>query len=257
MRATRALLATTGALALCFAGATSASAADTYQIQLAPLNDSGAAGTAVLTTEGNQLTVEVNATGLLPGQPHAQHVHGDTDLDQDYMCPTPAADADGDGVVSTAEGLPDYGDIFISLTTSGDTSKESGLAVDRMPAADANGNLSYSRTIEVDQATLDAIQNLHVVQHGIDRNGNGEYDVDGAGVSELDPALPQEATAPASCGMIVGSNIKALPEGGVQTGGGDTSGTESAGLAAVGGASLVAAAGGIALLRRRRVTVER
>lgn len=75
--------------------------------------------------------------------------------------------------------------------------------VDRMPVADKNGDLSYSRTITVSQAVADNITNLHVVQHGIDPNGNGTYDF-GKGKSELDPRLPQEVTAPATCGTIEG-----------------------------------------------------
>jgi hypothetical protein len=39
-------------------------------------------------------------------------------------------------------------------------------------------------------------------QHGVDFNGNGEYDFDSAGASDLDEAFPQEATAPANCGTI-------------------------------------------------------
>lgn len=173
-----------------------------YQVDLRQLNDSGARGTAQLTLDGRQLTVKIEAQGLVPGQPHAQHIHGST-TGHEFTCPDASADKNGDGIVSTAEGLPAYGDINISLTTKGDTTKASGLAVDRMPVADKNGNLSYSRTIAVSQAVADNITRLHVVQHGIDPNGNGVYDF-GKGKSELDPKLPQEATAPATCGTIEG-----------------------------------------------------
>ncbi|GGX46010.1 hypothetical protein GCM10010353_70830 [Streptomyces chryseus] len=171
-----------------------------YRVDLRQLNDSGASGTALLSLQGRQLTVKINAQGLVPGQPHAQHIHGSTS-GHNFHCPDTSADKNGDGVVTTTEGLPAYGDINISLTTRGDTSKVSGLAVDRMPVADRNGNVSYSRTITVSQAVADNITNLHVVQHGIDPNGNGKYDF-GKGKSELDSKLPQEATAPASCGML-------------------------------------------------------
>lgn len=173
-----------------------------YKADLRQLNDSGARGSAELTLQGRQLTVKINAQGLVPGQPHAQHIHGST-TGHDFTCPDAGADKNGDGIVTTAEGLPAYGDINISLTTKGDTTKASGLAVDRMPIADKNGNLSYSRTITVSQAVADNITYLHVVQHGIDPNGNGVYDF-GKGKSELDPKLPQEATAPATCGTIEG-----------------------------------------------------
>ncbi len=257
MKATRTLAAASGAFALTLMAAPAAFAADTYQLQLDQLNDSGASSTASVSVEGNEMSVKIDGTGFTPNAPHAQHLHGDTDLTTDFRCPTGLErDANGDGVVDTAEALPDYGDVFIALTTEGDTSKDSGLAVDRFPVADGEGNLSYERTIEVDDATVEGLKNLHIVQHGLDLNDNGEYDAE-AGNSSLDPSLPLEATAPATCGMVEGSNIKDLPEGGVETGDGSTSGVESAGLIGLGGASIAAAAGGLVLLRRRTATAQR
>lgn len=231
MRRTASLLAlpTVGALAVVTtmpalaAGDTSEGEPGEYSLSLDGLNDSGATGTALLTLgDDGSLTIEVESQGLAPGLPHAQHLHGDADLTQDFVCPTPEADADGDGFVSTAEGVTTYGGIHISLTTGGDTSPDSGLAVDRFPVADENGDLSYTRTLsaaELPQGTAAAIRNLHVVQHGVDINGNGEYDAE-AGPSSLDPDLPLEATIPATCGLVSGSNISEIPEGGVDTGAG-------------------------------------
>ncbi|CAO0835200.1 hypothetical protein GCM10010298_76710 [Streptomyces microflavus] len=77
--------------------------------------------------EGDKPTVKIEAQGLVPGQPHAQHIHGSTD-GHDFRCPDRSADKDGDGIVTTAEGLPTYGDINISLTTTRVvTSSRSGL----------------------------------------------------------------------------------------------------------------------------------
>jgi MYXO-CTERM domain-containing protein len=250
MPALRTALAGAGALALLAVGAPPAQAAEQYQVSLDPLNDSGVSGTALITVDGQELTVRVSATGYVPNSPHAQHLHGDDDLSMDFMCPTTDRDADGNGITTTTEAVPDYGDIFISLTTSGDTSAGSGLAVDRMPVADAQGRLEYERTITVDAAAVAAIRNLHLVQHGIDVNGNGTYDFD-AGPSDLDPALPEEATAPATCGMIEGSSVKTVPAGGVQTGGEPGTGVERPGLL-VGGAGAVVVGGLLARRRRHR-----
>ncbi len=230
MRHTRALLAVPAAFALSAAGAVPAMADDEgggetgdHSITIDSLNDSGASGSAVITLEDNgDLSVKVEASGMVPNQPHAQHIHGSTDLEQDFTCPGPDADENDDGIVSTAEGIPAYGDIQISLTTEGDSSPDSGLAVDRMPVADEDGNIDYSRTFAADElpeGTAEAMRNLHVVTHGIDVNGNGEYDAE-AGESSLDPSLPLEATAPAGCGMIEGSNVTDMPDGGVDTGAG-------------------------------------
>ena len=37
-----------------------------------------------------------------------------------------------------------------------------------------------------------------IVIHGVDHNGNGTYDFEGAGAGKLDPTLPAEATDPAA-----------------------------------------------------------
>ncbi|MET8677939.1 hypothetical protein ABZW18_10180 [Streptomyces sp. NPDC004647] len=220
-----------------------------YQIDLQQLNNSGATGTVMLSAEGTDLTVKIEAEGLTPGQPHAQHLHGSTD-GHDFHCPDASDDTDGDGILNNTEATVDYGDINISLTTSGDTTPESGLAVDRMPAADAQGKLSYERTIPVSQDVVDKIKDLHVVQHGIDPNGNKKYDF-GVGKSELDPKLPQEATAPTNCGVVKGAAVGSIPVGGVETGSGSTDGVEAPGMLAAGGIAFIATATALTMARTR------
>ncbi|MGJ6981668.1 hypothetical protein ACSDQ9_14255 [Aestuariimicrobium soli] len=211
---------------------------------------SDASGTATLTpTSDGGLTVSVKAQGMTPGMPHAQHIHGDVS-GHHFTCPGPDADTNNNGYLSVEEGLPQYGGIHISLTTKGDTSPKSGLAVDRMPVADANGNLSYTRTLtaaELPQGTLEHLTMLHMVQHGIDANGNDKYDLDGLGESSFAKSLgaagiPEEATDVATCGMVVPS--------GVNTGGEAGAGVENTGLIALGGV-LLAGAGTTALVARR------
>ncbi|MCC5037104.1 CHRD domain-containing protein [Streptomyces sp. WAC 00631] len=246
-----ALVALPMALALGTSTAATAAGPQGFQIDLSQLNNSGASGTAMLSLDGTELTVKIESQGLTPGQPHAQHIHGSTE-GHDFTCPDITADKDGDGIVTTSEGLPVYGNINISLTVDGDTTPDSGLAVDRMPVAEADGTLSYERTLTVSQDVADHIQDLHVVQHGIDPNGNNEYDF-GVGKSDLDPKLPQEATAPAACGLVKGAAVGSVPAGGVETGTtASTSGVQSRGMAAVGAATLVAAAGTLVVTRRRR-----
>ena len=175
-------------------------AQDMFQADLEPLNNSGASGTADLALEGDQLTANIASEGLAPNLPHAQHIHG---LEQAMSeCPTILNDQNGDNLVNTTEGEPSYGPILTSFTTEGDTSPESGLAVDRFPVADENGNLTYGRTFGVPTNVAERLGDFAVVQHGVDLNGNGVYDFEAAGASDLDPNLPQEATLPANCGTI-------------------------------------------------------
>jgi hypothetical protein len=132
--------------------------------------------------------------------PHAQHIHGMAQAISE--CPTLAADQNGDRLINTAEGLPSYGPIQVSLTTRGDTSPASALAVDRFPVANSVGLLRYDRDFSVSRKVARNLGKFAIVQHGVDLNHNGRYDFKSAGKSELDPSLPQEATIPANCGVI-------------------------------------------------------
>ncbi|SBT65810.1 hypothetical protein GA0070622_2822 [Micromonospora sediminicola] len=256
MRLSRALLALpVAALALSVPGV--AHADESVQVRLQDLNETGATGTATLTaTDGGDLQVMIRSTGMTPNSPHAQHVHGAVN-GMDFHCPDKSADADGNGYVSTEEGLKMYGDIFISLTTTGDTTRASGLAVDRMPKADARGNLSYERTIpaaELPAGTIEHLKDLHLVQHGIDANKNGAYDMEALGESTFAKSvgvngIPAEATDPATCGMVSGAAAGSVPAGGVATGDGSTSGGAPV-MWSVGALALLGAAGAVVARRR-------
>jgi hypothetical protein len=255
----KALITLPAALAIAVTGAAGASAQESYTLELTDTmgNGSGSQSTATVDINGDEMTVSIEGTGFTPKQPHAQHFHGSFDENKDFTCPSPSADKDGDGQVNTEEGLPDYGNVILSLTTKGDTSAESGLAVDRFPVADADGNLSYERTIQLPAGAGDRLRNLHIVQHGLDVNGNDKYDLDALGESTFAKSLgvdglPEEATNPATCGTVSGAAVGATPTGGVDTGTGSTQGPESLALLGFGGLALAGAGG--ALAYRRRLT---
>ncbi|MCZ2860905.1 hypothetical protein [Blastococcus sp. VKM Ac-2987] len=223
--------------------------AHSYQADLGAVNQSGVSGTGMVTLDGNTATVMVEATGLLAGSPHAQHFH----IGALGECPTDdlSDDADGDGFVSVSEAAKYYGAIGSSLTTTGDTSPDSGLAVDRFPTAEG-GSVSYERTFEVSDDVHKAFEDgtAVLVLHGIDKDGSGAYD--GDVMSDLDPSLPMEATAPAACGALNAAQMGTAPAGGAETGAGDTAGIEN--QAAIGIAALAAvgaAATGAVAYRRR------
>ncbi len=217
---------------------------------LNPMKGSHGHGTAYLSAVNGNLHVKIHTTGLVPNMPHAQHIHGDTS-GKHYFCPTASADRDGDGYITVEEGLPMYGNIHISLTTKGDTSPKSGLAVDRMPVADSNGVVDYDRVIPGDQlpaGTLAHLQDLHIVQHGVDANNNDKYDLAALGESTFAKSLgvsgiPAEASDVATCGMV-------LPDGAVETGTGSTNGPEHLGLIGMGALALVGAGGAVVARRR-------
>ena len=206
-------------------------------------------GTAMVKVTGTTINVTMAATGLLPDQPHAAHIHFGADAR--HECPVIGDDTNKDGHLNTTEGAPAYGPIVVSLTKSGDTSPASGLAVDRFDTA-PGGKIMYERgsiTVTPEVATAITAGQAVVVIHGVDYNKDGKYS--GTVMSDLDPTLPTEATDPALCGAL-----KAAPAGGMATGEGGAAGGSNAGMIALGATALVAAAGtGGLAARRRRVQV--
>src|SRR5699024_817168 len=108
-----------------------------------------------------------------------------------------------------------------------------------------------SRTITLSQDTMNALQDGSAVAvvHGLDPSGLSDQAQNEK--SNLVPKLPLAATAPALCGTITASQMSAMPSGGVNTGGGATSGIEDGWLFGLGGASVLVAGGAVALGKRR------
>ena len=145
----------------------------------------------------------LSATGLLANAPHAAHIHFGEQAR--HECPTLADDLDGDGL-STSEGAPAYGPVVVSLTTRGDTSPASVLAIDRYSTA-PGGVIDYGRNGRIqtspEVAAAIAAGEAVVVVHGVDYDGNGTYNKRNDGdVSDLTASLPREATDPALCGVL-------------------------------------------------------
>lgn len=214
-------------------------------------------GQAMAEVSGTNLSFTLAAQGLLDGSPHAAHIHFGAEARNE--CPT-ADDNNAEALdgetnpeqhFTTAEGLPAYGPIAVSLTTEGDTSPESGLAVERFAAT---GDFEYSRSdVQVSEEVAQAVVDGKgvVVVHGVDYDGDGAYSAGERGASELDPALPGEATDPALCGVLEASQMGEMPTGGVETGAGSTSGIENAGLIGVGALAAAGGAGALLVARRR------
>ncbi|WP_270241294.1 CHRD domain-containing protein [Kocuria marina] len=241
---------TLGALALA-AGPATAADSWSFQAQLAPVNNSTAAGTAMVDVTGDQATITVNVAGapaLLQGMPygHAQHIH----IGGQGVCAPPTADANGDGVVDSMEGKPFAGAIAVSLTTAGDVSPASGAVADRYPTG---GAYNYQRTVTLDPATLQALQSGNAVinVHGADPAALSPAAT--SAVNPMNPALPLATDVPIACGQFVSSQM-AMPEGPADTG--VTTPAENADLNAVAGVGVLGllAAGAAALGLRRCAT---
>ncbi len=228
----------------------SAAADTTVKADLREQNGSGASGSASLTAlSDGGLKVVIHSEGLVPGQPHPQHIHG-SGHGGHFGCPTlDKNDKDGDGVLTNEEATGEYGTIFMALTTKGGATPGDGLDVARMPKADSKGRLNYERTFSaksVPDGLLEHLSSVHIVLHGIDVNDNGKYDMDALGESSFAknlgaPGVPEEATDPASCGVVMGAAAGKPARNGVETGGATASDVKTP-LAVAGGAFLLLSA---------------
>lgn len=233
---------------------TSAAADTTVKAKLVEQNGSGASGSATLTAVGDgRLKVVIRSRGLVPGLPHPQHIHGSAHGGH-FGCPSVKRnDTDGDGILTNEEATGEYGAIFLALTTRGGATPEDGLDAKRMPVADAQGRLDYTRTFSaeaVPDGLLEQLASVHIVQHGIDVNDNSKYDLDALGESTFAKNLgvsdvPEEATNPASCGVVQGAGAGEPARSGVETGGTPESPLNAPLAAAGAGLLLVSVAFGV------------
>jgi len=128
----------------------------------------------------------VTVSGVEPGLPHLQHIHGFAGTTES-QCPPQSADTSEDGLVSVGEGAVFYGPIFVkTLSTTG---AQEPLDLGIAPVANRGGNYTYSYTFEVEGDALD-VADESIVVHGLDLDGDGSY-------SNL-----TEASLPVLCGEI-------------------------------------------------------
>lgn len=133
---------------------------------LEELNGSGVSGRVNVLQKDGELRVNLTVHGLEANRMHMQHIHGFV-AGGEATCPGPDRDANGDGLISFAEGLPDYGPVVV------------GLGTDVTPG----DSLSYSRTFTeiaggAPVADLGDLARYAIVVHG-------------ATVGEVyDPSLP-------------------------------------------------------------------
>ena len=199
------MLVLTAAFALAAAPALARNA--TYHAATSPVQDAAArstypglsvTGSATLTVSGDILTAHVIASGLTPNLPHVMHIHGTVGAQNDCPSPVSAFDTNHDGLLNTAEGLPAYGPIDVTFSTTGSTTPAAALTLSAAPMASAAGTIDYTRTFQIPGKIAAHISDLHVVIHGADLNADGSYD----GPDGSFAGVPLEAEIPVSCGAI-------------------------------------------------------
>lgn len=146
-----------------------------YTVLFGSLNGSDVTGFAELTLDGDQLTVEINASGYTPETMHMQHIHGVDAPEGGSVCPNPTADTNDDGLISISEGGPFYGGVALPLFSDVDA--------EEYPMSDEGGAVSFENTYTLEDE-VDLTQHT-IVLHGLPVAG--EYD----------------ASVPVACGLIV------------------------------------------------------
>ena len=202
-----------GHIVVCIAAATfslpaaawAAPAAQSYQVELVPLNASvggGGHGTATLTITGDTLTIEAKVQHLSPGM-HMIHIHGFPSGDKAATCATAAQDTNKDGIIDLNETGPVSGTTLIPFDSEPVTLK---IASDTYPKADTAGAFQYRASVSVPQLDaalkkqfgIDGLQldRRVIYVHGVPASSNLP-----ATVKSL-PGVPAYLTLPVACGII-------------------------------------------------------
>ncbi len=177
--------------------------------ELDPLNNSKAEGVALLALNGDKLTVVTAVSGVEPGQPHPQHIHGFENGDEGNIPDITFDDEGGlmengrpvrDGFVETEEGQNAYGPILLDIASPPGTA---GLAGFPTPKGDSyvfveTYDLSDPSSIPMGDLVLKTeagadvpLTNRVVVIHGdtlLEGQGRGMFAADGT--AGYKPALP-------------------------------------------------------------------
>ena len=193
------------ALGAALAGSGAAGAAERYVAKLQPLNadvaGQEATGEATLEVADGQLTIAVEAEGLVPGIAHLQHIHGFPD--GSASCPTMAADANGDGIVDLIETEASAGTTMVPLHAA-PVSLE--IPSKTYPVASEEGRISYEATVplvDLEQALREkfgakdlALEQRVIFVHGVDpatKLPNSAASLE---------TVPAHITLPVACGEV-------------------------------------------------------
>ncbi|MCC6178530.1 MAG: hypothetical protein IT305_24770 [Chloroflexi bacterium] len=218
-----ALVVLTAALPGSVVAQTQPQAADrvVYAASLQPINanvtDKPVSGFALLTVAGNQLTIQVVASGLYPRAHHLQHIHGYLDSGAETGCPAAKADANGDatgdangdGIIDIVELVPITGRTLIPLDQ--DPVGMMLLDPELFPSPSGpTGSYYYEKTVQIDQLeqaagkALDVadfnlnLETRTIVVHGV----NPAIRLPATVQSLPGTGVPASVTLPVACGQL-------------------------------------------------------
>lgn len=198
------LLASAAATAALSSAAATADAV--YVAKLRPVNEKAsglkAGGEMRFTVHGDRLTIQVHVHGVPPNIEHWQHFHGFPDGRQ-AVCPTAAADVNGDGYVDIRETEPTSGTTMVPFNAD-PVSLE--IPTDTYPHATAKRDFEYEKTVPLSalQAAFGGKFDGHTID--LDRrvvqvHGVPESPALPGSVASLG-TIPSRVTIPLACGEI-------------------------------------------------------
>lgn len=179
--------------------------ARTYRVMLMPLNNSGVSGTATVTVNGRDITVEVMADGLEPNKKHEQHIHGFRDGSPSMLPPKNASVDDTQAEKSVGPPL---------------------LALEPTPMSDSNGRIRFRQTF-TDVQMIFPLDIRAIELHGMTQGGEYDFELPVA-AGLLRPFMHGSSTQPGMGGGTRGG-MGGSGEGTEGTGGGTGGGTGSMG----------------------------
>ena len=193
------------AAALLF-GAAQGAQAESYSAQITPLNSaitqSETKGEALLTVDGDQLTIDIKVSGAPANTVHWQHFHGLL-TDGAASCPDASADANGDGIVDLIETEAAAGTTMVPFDNA---PAAMDVAHGSYPTAGADGSYHYRQTVslkDLSSAFAKAFkgQQLDLDKRVIFIHGVPDATRLPATVQSLGP-IPAAVTLPIACGKI-------------------------------------------------------
>ena len=250
------------------AGSTATAGGGNFTGSFVAANGSGVSGTASLTVSGDNLTIQVNASGLDPETRHEMHIHlGPT-------CPgeppttgsgsgsgssatgtattgsgssgtrANAADTNSDGFVDIVEAMAAGGDVLLPLDDD-----PSNQDMDTFGRSDSSGRLTYSETVPL-KDVMDAISgtdddaNDHIAKISGSSADWASYIVEIHGVAD-DTSLPdtvqtedgksKQETLPVACANLASGSAGATSTTQPSTGATATGTSTAGGTGTIGG----------------------
>lgn len=159
-------------------------------------------GQAIFTIANGQLSIIMVVKGLPPNMMHLQHIHGFISGEKGSCAPA-EADTNKDGVIDLIETHAYSGKTLVPFNGA---PIELAIKSDSYPVADANGLITYTMTVSLDELEA-AIQK----KYGIDQLSLEDRVIFIHGIPEEDPlpatvqslsGVPAFITVPIACGTI-------------------------------------------------------